>query len=442
MTRKTRRTIFYALVAVFILLGVGVTLYAQGWRLDLATGRAEKVGAIYVRSFPADAHITLNGKPIQNQIGFFSRGTLVGDLFPRTYDLALTEPGYIDWHENAPVIPSLVTEFNDAVLVPKTPAAVGTTSIQQFADTAGGIILQAGTGAIIWRGVTIARGTLVGGDPNSANVIFKSSVTGDYLLYNLTESTSTDISMIFAKNGIATKNISSLAIDPYDATEILGESGARLWIVNPATADLMSVGSAPAGAALSAPLAIAPSLIAWTISVKNFPTSTLFLYHRFAQTVTTSSVPFQGIPQELKWVSGNSFGFLQSDGSLFLYDANAGQLQKLADDVKDFAVAADGSAIAALENESLEVLPLADTQTYHRFNVPDVADARSVAWYRDANHLFVTYPDHISLLDLDDLGLRNFTTVTEGTSPLYNPQENVLYVINSTSKLEQFDFPS
>ncbi len=124
MTFGTRRRLFYALVALFFVLGAGVVLYAQGWRFDFATGHVDKVGAIYVRSFPADASIMLNGKPAQNQSGFLSRCTLITDLFPKIYQLKLTAAGYGDWHESAGVSPSLVTELKSAVLVPRT--ATGT----------------------------------------------------------------------------------------------------------------------------------------------------------------------------------------------------------------------------------------------------------------------------------------------------------------------------
>ena len=263
MTRKTRKIIFYVFVAVFVLLSASVVLYAQGWRLDIATGRVEKTGAVYVRSFPADARIALNGKPIQNQAGFFSRGTLVGDLFPQTYNLSLTEPGYIEWHENAPVLPSLVTEFNYAVLVPQAPAAVGTTSIKNFFAASGETILQTEANAIISRGKTIGHGTLTSESLDVNDIIFKSSATGDYLRYDLSEGTSTNLSAILTENGIATKNISSLAIDPYDATKIVGESGARIWIMDIATANLSFIENAPAGTISAAPPATSPSFIAW-----------------------------------------------------------------------------------------------------------------------------------------------------------------------------------
>ncbi len=128
MTRSSRRRLFYALLALFFVLGAGVVLYAQGWRFDFAIGRFDKVGAIYLRTFPADAAILLNGKPVQSQVGFLTRGTLIGDLFPKTYQLKLTAAGYDDWHESVSVLPSLVTELKNAVLVPRNATSVAAAS--------------------------------------------------------------------------------------------------------------------------------------------------------------------------------------------------------------------------------------------------------------------------------------------------------------------------
>ena len=71
------------------MLGTGITLYAQGWRINLATFKTEKVGAIYVESFPGNAEIMLAGKPVQNESGFLSPGTLISNLFPQNYALSL-----------------------------------------------------------------------------------------------------------------------------------------------------------------------------------------------------------------------------------------------------------------------------------------------------------------------------------------------------------------
>ncbi len=85
------------------------------------------------------------------------------------------------------------------------------------------------------------------------------------------------------------------------------------------------------------------------------------------------------------------------------------------------------------------------TSDYYRFNLPDMASVESLIWYKDQTHLFVQYPDHVSFLDFADLSLHNFTTVSEistGTVPVYDTQENALYLIDQGKKLVRFDFPS
>ena len=92
MKIQTRRRIFYALVLLFVVIGGGVVMYAEGWRLDLSTLQAQKAGGIYVRSYPNNAQITLNGKPVQNQSAFLSPGTFISGLIPKPYTVTLSVP--------------------------------------------------------------------------------------------------------------------------------------------------------------------------------------------------------------------------------------------------------------------------------------------------------------------------------------------------------------
>ncbi len=439
MTRHTRKMIFYALLCAFFLLGIGVVFYAQGWRIDLMTGRIQKVGAIYVRSFPGDAHIFLNDAPVANQTWLLSRGTFIQNLFPKNYRLTLTAPGYLDWHENASVAPSLVATFNYAVLVPAAPGTVGTTTVTDFSAAAGETVTETATGAILLHGALIGRGTLVAASADLARIIFRRAADGAYILYDATAATSTNLSAALAENGVGAASIASVTIDPYNAATVIGRSAGEVWIFDAATDAITFTGRFADGTAAPA---LSPSSMAWISQVPDARTGTLALYNIVANTLATTSIPLAGIPREIQWTGNNDFGVLQSNGSLSVYHADTGQFQKLADDVKDFAATDDGSAIAALENRGLEVFPFTDTLTYHRFNIPNAAGADHVVWYKDMDHLFIIYPEHVSFLDIDDLSLQNFVTVAEGTQPLYKPQENVLYLINFSGKLAQFDFPS
>lgn len=444
MTRRARRTIFYLLVLLFLVLGTGLVLYAQGWRISFTTWRAEKVGAILVRPYPTNATITLAGKPIANQAGFLSQDTLMSGLLPGNYALTLAAPGYHDWTENAAVFPSLVTEFKYAVLVPDAPAAVSTTSVKDFTDASSGeFITQTEAGAIALGGTTttVARGTIVSASANLQALIYRTA-TGNYAWYNFGAATTTDLSAALSRGGVNARTVTALTVDPYNATSFDVQSADRIWIFHAAQATTALIDRAPAGATFEGPLASSPTFLAWTQFKTASGTSAIVLYNKIGKTLAGSSSTLPGRTLELQWINGSLLGALQSDGSLYSYDVNAQKFQKIADDVKQFAVAGDGSAVAALEYNSFEILPIADPQTYHRFNLPDVAAATEVIWYKDADHLFVVYPDSVSYLDLADIGLRNYLTAANGTHPLYNSGQNVLYLINSAQKLEQFDFPN
>jgi hypothetical protein len=332
LTIHTRRQIFYTLVALFIIIGGGVVFYAQGWRLDFATWHFEKVGGIYVRPYPENSSIYLDGKPIQNQAGFLSAGTLISDLLPRTYNISLKSAGYDDWQENAAVAPALVTQFKYAVLVPTDGTPV--TSSTRAAT------LQ-----------TIARL-----QPTSAG------------------------------------------IDPFDANQKIITAQNKIAIFNIAAA------------------------------------------------TTTANATLPGKNISARWITPSLIGALQANGELYLYNAADGSestaVTKLADDVKNFATAEDGSMLAALEKDSLEVFTLSGGSDYYRFNIPDIADAQNLIWYKDNTHLFVIYSNRVAFLDIADSGLVNFTIVAHGTKPAYDPSTNTLYLIDQSGNLVAYSFPN
>ena len=326
MTLRTRRKIFYTLVALFIVIGGGVALYAQGWRLVFASwdkAHFEKIGGIYIRSYPQDVAIYLNGKSIQNQSGFLSPGTLVSNLLPRSYRLELQSTGYHEWEENAAVEPALVTPFKYAVLVPEHSSPGASSTIR--------------------------------------------------LLATQTAATTTD---------------------PYNANQkiLLGRNKVSLFDIAAAT--------------------------------------------------TTQSVTTPGRPSSTMWIAPNLVAMLQADGELFIYDTGSGNLRKLADTVTSFTASNDGSMVAALEKNGIEVFSLSDASIYYRFVLPDPGGARRLIWYRDLNHLFVVYTDHVAFLDFTDTGLVNFITVARGTVPLYDRNSNVFYVRNASGTYEAYTFAS
>jgi hypothetical protein len=443
MTRRTRKVLFYGLVALFLVIGSGVTLYAQGWRLDITTFKPSKVGAIYIRSYPGDTAITINGKATQNKSGFLSPGTFISDLFPKNYTVTLAKQGYDAWSEIAPVAPAMVVQMKYAVLVPNTGTNVATSeTVQNFFEAGGNIITtEAANAAISWRGKKIATGVIISHSANLKNFIYQSA-TGNDVLYDLTEATTTNLSPILKKIGASAKNITSITIDPYDATRIVVQTPQAINAIDLNNNNaIIGIADAPRGQVLQPPLAISSSLFAWTQFNAAANTSQVVIYDKFSGNVTDNSLVVPGSIKELKWINGGALGIIEDNGALYRYDVSAEQLTKLADDVRDFYPTADGTELAALEHRSIEVLSFTTTD-YYRFNPPQIGDIQSLAWYKDGTHIFVSYPDHVSFLDLEDIGLRNFTTVSLGSASFYDTTANALYVVDQGQKLIRFDFPS
>ncbi len=451
MKLQTRKRIFYVFILLFVVIGAVVVLYAEGWRINLSTLDAEKAGGIYVRSYPNNAQITLNGEPVQNQSAFLSPGTFVSGLFPKTYTIALTALGYDAWTESAPVVPSLVTEMKYAVLVPKTATnvATGTAAVGGYFEADGNVVVTSASvnAAITWLGKTIGYGAVTSHSTDLKTAIIRtvSARTGatTYSLYDFTAATSATSTTLPTPS-------TNIFVDPYDDTNIIAQTSAKIVSIDSGTRRVIAIDTAPTGETIESPIAVSPSVMAWarytagtSTASRMSPagTSQIIVYDKFSGDTTDSSLVINGPIKQLAWVRNNVLGILASDNTLYLYNVPNEQLTTLADDVKQFYPTADGSALAALEYHSIEVFAENGLPNYYRFNLPDAANVQGLIWYKDGAHLFVQYPDRVKFLDLADTAIKNLTTVSLGTDPSYDPQENSLYLIDNGQKLIRFDFP-
>ena len=438
MSKNARRALFYTLLLAFLISGSGIVLFAQGWRVDFPSFHISKVGGIYVRSYPDGADIFLNGKAVQNQSGFLSPGTLISDLFPKTYLLALTAPGYQNWHENVAVAPSLVANHKDAVLVPatSTPAASGT--VAAYLATRNGPITEAPNHAISLNGSLIGAGTIVAAAPDAGPFVFR-TMKGTYETATLPGGRPVNLSAILIKAGFDPAN-SRLIIRPLPNGDLFAmtQKKASLLDLSQATSVILDTLAANIADPVAA---VSPNSIAWLHGTRADGSAILAFYDPSSGTVSTTTIATRSSIKELSWISGSILGLLTDNNSLYLYHTDQQTLQKLADDVRSFSATQDGSRIATLESRSMEIFTLNDPEGYYRFNIPDVADAETTLWYRDNDHLFIAYPDSVSFLDLQDATLANFTSVGTGTSPQYDPIQNILYLVAPDGTLQQFIFP-
>lgn len=119
MTLKIRRLLFYSLTGLFLISGSVIIFYSNGLRLDLETLTINKLGAIFLKKMPDNAVVNIEKSNFHFESGILNSGLFIANLFPKTYHVKISKPGYRDWNKDLEVKPSLVTEVPPIILLPE-----------------------------------------------------------------------------------------------------------------------------------------------------------------------------------------------------------------------------------------------------------------------------------------------------------------------------------
>ena len=427
MTHIRRRIFFYVLLAIFLLFGSGVVFYAQGWRFDRKTLSPVKVGAIYIRTFPENAAILLDGKALPLPSGFFERGTFVNGLFPRTYRLKASSPGYHEWEGNIPVLPSLISQLRQLVLVPKDPSPVLSGPVRGFTIVDDLFLLETPDGKIVSRGIELPGSRIVGVAEHGTKTVTFNATTKAYHSSDLLSGTSTNLNALFLKSGVTLSLYppSSVIVMQEDGSLLLVKGLRNLFALDTRTRTAMKLDE---GTSTIATAAASLEWIGWSTFDANEGLSRFSFYNRIGRTFFRSTATVPGKTAMIAFNARNELGALQEDGSLYIFRPREAP-EKIASDVRSFVFSAAGNGIATIENSSLEVFSLDAPSEYFRFNVPDPRAIRSVEWYKDDRHLFLHYPDRVSFLDFADANLENLVSVAETPLGTYRAETNVFYFL-------------
>ncbi len=115
MTRKTRRLTFYIFLFLFIILALGIILYAQGYTFNLQKKSLVITGAFYLKSHPKEADIYINNEYKGKTNKFIKR------LTSGEYNIKISKSNYYDWQKTLEITSKLVTEAKNILLIKKNP---------------------------------------------------------------------------------------------------------------------------------------------------------------------------------------------------------------------------------------------------------------------------------------------------------------------------------
>ncbi len=426
MNIRTRNNIFYALCAVFVTAGAFVVFYAQGWRFDLEPFGFNKVGGIYLRSFPDDAAIFINGKYVDKKPGLLNRGRFINNLFPKNYKLTLKSGGYYDWTENIQVSPSLVSELKYVVLIPKNYETAYEGLVKNFYAANGQLIINTGN-SLVYGGKKIKGGKLIWQDSASKIVLTENISSKTYFINYLSENTatSTNLNEKIALYGINPANIREIIKDHGTSGGSIIRTAASIFSLNISTGEISKLTSS---SSTISKIAVSPSWIAWTnYDYKNGRTLLAFYNRASGDTGTKIAIP--GQTGKIDFRNDTELGVLQDDGNFYIASSENNQPGKTAEGVRDFEFSPKGNLVSLLENETLEIFAFNGDKDYWRFRLPEAQKIERVEWHADENHLFVIYPEETKFLGLEDKSIENFAVVADGKQAHYDADSNTFYFI-------------
>lgn len=392
MTLKTRRILFYSLILIFLVLGTAVVFYAQGWRLDWKNLTPVQVGGIYIRTRPPQAQLFLDGKEIKNKSGLlFPSGTLISNLFPKSYRLTIVADGFQPLERNIVVKPTLVTAAENIVLVP-IKGEIITANADDFWQQGGEILnsSQPDLSTLLNRlHLNPQKGTVLPDPGNNGRWIYYSSTT---------------IALI---NPAREQKESIISLSPTSTEKVSAVIANASWVI-------------------------------WSLTDQNY--SRLFVSPHPSRSQKSPLQTIAGKSAKMKFGNKELLGIAQEDGEFYLYRPADNILTHLASDVRDFFFSTEGNKVALLGSRGLEIFSLTHQNRYWRFNLPAAQSIKRIDWYKDGQHLFVYYPQEIRFLDLDDAGLESFIPVAKSEMAEYKAEENTFYYL-ATNKIMALRFP-
>lgn len=436
-----RRRWRYALSVLFLVIGGGTVLYAQGWRLDLSPLSFAKVGAIYVRPYPKNAEITLNGRAVKSSSGLFNSGTLINNLFPKNYELKISEPGYHPWQETIAVNPALVTELKYIVLVPDNAAKAFVIFTNEIRMGGKSLLVRTATGKLTVpaENKTLAGNYFVGATDDGRTIL--TSAFGNYWLDNLDAGVKIDISARLRNivSGISSFIPRAIAIDPDDDNHLLAEGERSFFSVNVSNGVATELFRAPLGMRLAL-MAVSPARMAVLILDPLTGISKIATASNLTNGLSMGTATIKEKVLQAAWINKDTLGIRTDKGDIEVYAPENDTIKTLAHSVRDFSPSPDGKLVAALGPNGVEIFSMKDG-AYSRFNIPDNAGASHISWYGDSEHLFVQYAQSVSFLDINDRDLANFITIASTAAYAYAPEDNVFY-FQAGRSIDKIAFPN
>lgn len=429
MNKTLKRIVLISLFALFFIIGGASVFYAQGYRFDTTSLTVKKVGAIYIKTIPGEAQVTLDGEVVDKTYWLFNSGKLIQSLFPKNYELIVSAPNFKTAKFNILVVPSLVSELSHIMLIPEKPE----TSIKELSRHEGN--LSANFPLTQKADQTLYFGTDKIGkyDPiaisEAGNVMLASGKSGLYYI---------------KKNGNGTMEISTTTITlyPKNATYRINERNDNILSFTKNEIYSLQNKNKPtriyASTSTIAHPAISKDKIAWTEESAS-STQKLVIYTQSNGKTASYPVATEAGIIALRWQSDGKILIVDNEENLYLYSEGNPSASKLTTKAKLAAASPDSKKIAIAGVDRLEIFM--ENGKYFRANTATIGSPEKIIWLEDSGHLLFKANGIAYLVDIDTLVPENFQKISEADGLWYDTSENAFYILLD-STLSKYKFPS
>lgn len=429
MTLRTRKILFYFLIILFLIISVAAIFYSNGWRFDLETLTINKLGALYFEIIPADTTITIDKTNFEFNPGIFRSGTLIANLFAKTYNVKVTKNGYQPWMKQLVVQPSLVTQAPLALLLPEKfnlGASIGD-NIQNFWIGAKYPITLRDN-ALKLNSQTIIGNRIETWSKDGSQII--TELNNSYFLVNLdTPANAVNLNLML-KNLQGQKDASSIWIagfSPLNKNQIILATQKALYLLDIRTLIAETIHKEPVEA-----------LTSQNNEIFFSSAGKIFIYNLVLKIKTPlMDFAFESIKDILLSQSNDYMAILEKNGTLYIADRKSPAPKQIAQRISIAVFSPDGKKIAFLSDkkELLVHTLIAKSQNSEklaRFNLGTIGT--EIAWHKNSEYLFVEYPSGVYLLETSGLPPINLQTIDMETNKYrYDPNNNILYILKNAS---------
>lgn len=451
MSIKTRRFLFYVLLGVFLTASPLILAYANGWRVNAKTWQIQRVGGIFLRGYPDDAKITLNGREIKKSgQGLFQTGTLIANLLPGKYFVRIEEAGGKIWQKQLSVLSSLVSE-SKSILIPKTEE----TAEKIFSGPIKDFRME--NDKILW---TSAKREIFYSYPE--NHSSSSDTTAKIIGNELVNESFDHKTLITSKNGLyfatsldspeSSLGINALLRELGDSSEILEALphpyDDSQWIIR--TKKWFGILDAPDGT-LTAIEDAADAKITYAVAVKNEiifsennasgSASSLWSYNL---PLRNKKMLIENLPSRINDLEqiGSSMGMLFANGDLYVSNDPATEMKKIESSVKRFWPSPDGRKILAETQSGLFVyrMDASGDEIQKAKGVFQVAGSnefqsiRDIVWHKNSGYVMIQNGGKLIFMEIDDRTPRNTWTLAQNIKTFrYDPERDTVYTLKDGS---------